>query len=150
MKNFLTIVLFLSIIELCSAQTRVKFDYDSAGNQKRRYVCINCSAREVTNDTITNADRVASQDVKLDDLDNVSYYPNPVQEELNINWINHDNKSLSTIEVSTLSGQVLSNYSNLNELNSTIVPFSGYSQGYYNVVLIFADGSKKSIKIVKK
>jgi uncharacterized protein YlaI len=147
-----TLIIFLVLIVTslnCQAQTKVKFDYDPAGNQILRYVCINCHDR-VAADTIQSDSGISAENAKENLKTQISYYPNPVKEELNIQWITQDKTSVSSIAVFSMTGQSLGTYSNVESLQSTTVGFGSYPSGFYNVVLYFSDGSKETLKIVKK
>ena len=82
--------------------------------------------------------------------DVISYYPNPVKEELFLKWkLVEDNKVLS-IDVYTLNGQVLRSIKeNLSE-NSLVISFQEYPVGVYFLTLNYINAEQKSINIVKK
>lgn len=145
------ILFFLIIIAFfqSQAQTRVLFNYDQGGNQVLRYICINCNGRVAT-DTIQSTPEIISQDIKDDLNSKISYYPNPVREELNIKWMNENQVSVSSIEVFSMTGQSLGSYTDLDNVQSTTVGFGTYPQGFYNLTLYFSDGSKETLKVVKK
>jgi hypothetical protein len=127
-----------------SAQKRVKFQYDDAGNQIERAVCTNCVAKNAvykTSETITKNEMLEENEVL--------YYPNPVLEELYIKWGNNELKPLSTIELYSMNGQLLKTVLVKNE-DIIKISFTDYPTGYYNLLLIYGEGDKKSIKIIKQ
>lgn len=66
------------------SQNKILFEYDTAGNQIQRVLCINCepgrgriaqNKKEITE--LTSEDLIKTYPGDL-----ISYYPNPVKEEL--------------------------------------------------------------------
>lgn len=80
----------------------------------------------------------------------MSYYPNPVREELYVKWKIETTKTVKSIEVYSMSGQILSSYSNLESTDITSVAFQSYPMGIYNLMLVYSNGETKTLKIVKK
>lgn len=124
-----------------TAQDKILFSYDTAGNQVMREICLNCSSKNVK----------AVKDLKEEDLqviDQISYYPNPVSEELYLSWELVDEKKVSQLQLLSISGQTM----------KTIVPntgqltlgFQGYPSGVYFIVFSYNNGEEKTIKILKK
>jgi len=146
MKQTILTILLITVLSQSGAQTKTKFNYDAAGNQILRYVCINCNDR-VAKDTITTSSSIT--DVKKNQQSKISYYPNPVQQELNINWIKDNNASVTSIEIFSMTGQSLGHYSDLENELSTTVEFGDYPQGFYNLTIYFSDGNKETLKVVK-
>jgi hypothetical protein len=114
-------------------------------------MCLNC-----TNPLYRTTDPKAVEAIQKEDLqkfspeDVISYYPNPVKEELYLKWELIADKKVANIYLYTLNGQVLKTYNSLSKSNSLNVPFFDYPQGTYLVVLAYSDGEQKTIKIVKK
>ena len=82
--------------------------------------------------------------------DVISYYPNPVKEELFLKWKLVEDNIVLSIDVYTLNGQVLRSIKeNLSE-NSLVISFQEYPVGVYFLTLNYINGEQKSIKIVKK
>jgi hypothetical protein len=73
-----------------------------------------------------------------------------VREELYVKWLVQDNNPVNNIEVYNLSGQLIKNYPNLTSLDNTNVNFESYPEGLYNLILVYNDGVRKVLKIVKK
>lgn len=82
-------IIFLLFGLLCIQQIfsqKIRFEYDDAGNQIQRRVCLDCLAK--------NAQGVYKETSQLEDSDLqkffpedvISYYPNPVKEELFLKW----------------------------------------------------------------
>lgn len=146
MKKFL-IIGFVFIGFLAFGQTtnqtvepkRIRFSYDQAGNQTKRDICINCGRPSAT---LTNDDYIVDE--------KISYYPNPVKEELFINWKNKEDVIVNFIEVYNLNGQLLYNIDDLKKTETTTVNFLNYPEGIYLVNINFENGTKQTLKIVKK
>jgi len=141
-------VLFLLLSYYLNAQDLVSFSYDNAGNQiTRELICISCDdpLRKIDPDKITDEDLVLSQD-----HESVSYYPNPVLEQLYIKWTNTSDLFVNSLELYALSGQVILTNNNLKGKDSTSVDFNRLAQGMYTVILIYNNGEKKDLKVIKK
>ena len=149
MKKLLLFSFFIALTITSSAQ-RIKFDYDVAGNQTRRFICLNCLAR-VANTIPKEIAELKEEDLlKFSSEDVISYYPNPVKEEQYLKWeLNNENK-VSTIQLFSLSGQLLHTYNDMEKENTKNIPFQDYPQGTYLVLLNYSNGEQKSITILKK
>lgn len=144
MKYYSTIVMLL-ISTLTQAQTKIKFTYDTAGNQTSRILCINCSAKPGT-----EVEAVMEEEDQFIEEDFISYYPNPVKEELHINWEFKVENYVTLIQVFSLTGQVLYTAQvNKNTTNHNIF-FQSYPAGVYIVSINYKSGGPKTIKIIKQ
>ncbi len=151
MKKLLFLLLFYSI--MTNAQVhRVLFYYDNAGNQIQRSLCLGCSqSRTSDNNEIKDITELEDEDLlKFSEKDVISYYPNPVSDELYLKWelINED--LVSTIDVYSNSGQLVKSYKNLEKDNNKTISFRGYPESTYIVLLNYKSGEQKSITIIKK
>lgn len=148
MKFYITI-LVLAISILSNAQQKINFTYDSAGNQINRVLCINCSAKQVKE--IKEIDAVVEEDLeKFSEEDVISYYPNPVKEELYLTWKITDDNYLTSIKVISITGQVLRTYQSSDKDNTLNIQFQSYPTGIYFVSLNYKSGEQKTIKIIKQ
>lgn len=146
-----TCLLFI-LLHFCfsvSAQTKLTFSYDGAGNQTNRSLCINCLSKSVQQ--VKEIEAVVENDLeKFFPEDVISYYPNPVKEQLYLQWQLAQDNYVTSVHVYSITGQVLRTF----ELNSSIsnldVPFQQYPTGIYLVLLSYRDGGEKSIKIIKQ
>lgn len=130
---------------------RILFQYDAAGNQIQRTFCINCSYSRVTDETPKEITDIEDEDlIKFSPEDIISYYPNPVKEELYLKWELINENKVSTIQVLSLSGQVLFTYSKLEKEITKNISFQEYPQGTYLVMLNYTNGEQKSITILKQ
>ena len=119
------------------------FNYDTAGNQvKRQLICVNC--REAGDE---GADSRKFENTP--EFEDISFYPNPVEEVLSVKWIT-EYSFVDKIEIYSLSGQYLRQIGNLKDQNEITIDFSSFSQGIYNVILFYNDNSTKNLKIIKK
>ena len=82
-------------------------------------------------------------------FDVISYYPNPVKEELYLKWELIEGKTVASVYLYDLNGRVLKNYNHLEKTNNLNIPFFNYPAGTYLVVMVYNDGEQKTIKIVK-
>ncbi|MEN2486652.1 T9SS type A sorting domain-containing protein [Flavobacterium sp. B11] len=143
------LLIFLNCSFFSIAQTKLNFSYDQAGNQITRTLCINCSAKSVKD--IVEPEALTENDLqKFSPEDFISYYPNPVREELYLQWeLAHDNY-VASVHVYSMAGQVLRVFQPNSNTNNLSIPFQQYPTGVYLVLLSYRDGGEKSIKIIKK
>lgn len=149
MKKYL-LLLFLGLSLFSKAQDKIIFDYDLAGNQTLRELCLSCSKPGYK--TSIPKEIIALQEEDLQKFfpeDVISYYPNPVKEELYLKWELVADKTVTNIQLYDLYGRVLQNYGNLDKVSNLNIPFFNYPTGAYLVVLIYNSGEQKTIKIVK-
>ena len=134
------------------SQNKLLFEYDTAGNQIKRSICINCLNRNaITPDKPKEIPMLEAKDlIKSEPEDTFSYYPNPVKEELYIKWeLLNDNK-VTEIQLYSLSGQMLKSIPKLENQNSESITFQEYPSGIYSVLIIYSNGEQKTLKIIKQ
>ncbi|MFV5701597.1 T9SS type A sorting domain-containing protein [Flavobacterium sp. XS2P12] len=149
MKNYI-LVLFLGFSLFAEAQNKITFDYDMAGNQIKRELCLSCTNPNYKIAVPKEITALQKEDLqKFFPEDAISYYPNPVKEELYIKWELVAGKTVTSIYLYDLNGRVLQTYNNLEKTNTLNIPFFNYPTGAYLVVLIYNDGEQKTIKIIK-
>ena len=134
-----------------NAQQKITFNYDSAGNQIKRELCLSgCDPYAKQVKEIKEIEALTDEDLlKFSQEDVISYYPNPVREELYLKWELADNKLVSSIQVFSLTGQVLRTYETTSS-NSQNIAFQSFPSGVYLVLLYYNNGDQKSIKIIKQ
>ncbi|WP_395057921.1 T9SS type A sorting domain-containing protein [Flavobacterium sp.] len=148
MKKNLTLLLFL-IGFICNAQ-KISFDYDEAGNQIQRWLCSNCHDKNSGETPKEIADLKQEDLQKFFPTDVISYYPNPVKEQLYLKWeLVNDNK-VTSIQLYSLSGQLVKSYTKLENTDNYAMTFGAYPNGIYTLLLVYTNGEKKSIKIIKE
>lgn len=147
--NKLYTIVFLLFFSVMNAQPKLTFSYDVAGNQINRILCINCVSKSVKE--VKEIEAITQDDlVQFSEKDVISYYPNPVKEELYLQWQLTKENYVTSINLYSVTGQVLRTYQqNLQENNLTI-PFQNYPSGIYIVLMSYKDGGEKSIKIIKQ
>ncbi|MEN9907306.1 MAG: hypothetical protein RLZZ540_447 [Bacteroidota bacterium] len=152
MKKLFFLLLFLCC-SISQAQDRITFSYDDAGNQIQRLLCINCSTSKMIDEKTKEITATAMEEgdlLKFSPQDLISYYPNPVKEELFLKWELIEGNYVSSIQVFGLNGQILQSFTNLDKRNNQNIAFQSYPTGMYGVILFYKNGEQKSIKIVKK
>jgi hypothetical protein len=148
MKQLLLVIALLTTT-ITIAQNKLLFEYDAAGNQIKRSLCINCPT--TTGKTIENIAEIKQEDLqKFSPSDIISFYPNPVKEELYLKWDMVDNASVKTVNIYSLQGQEIKSYNTLENTNSLIVPFQAMPNAVYTIILGYSNGEQKSIKIIKQ
>ncbi len=146
-KITLLIFCFYSLFSL--GQIKLNFEYDNAGNQIRRSVCSGC--RLASNQKVTDIANLTNKDMIKDfPEDLISYYPNPVKEELYLKWELKDNNKITEIHIYNLSGQLLKSIQKLENQSTQAIAFQEYPQGNYVLLLLYSNGEQKSLKIIKQ
>lgn len=151
MKKLIALLL-LGFCSFANAQQKITFSYDSAGNQILRNLCISgCNPTGKSVEEAKEMEAVTNDDLlKFSKEDVISYYPNPVKEQLYLKWeLINDNK-VSSIAVYGISGQMLQTFSRTESTDNQIISFGEYPRGVYLVVLNYRDGDQKTIKIIKQ
>lgn len=143
-------ILFFHFSILLSAQQKITFSYDAAGNQTNRELCLNCASKKVEQCPKEIEALVEDDLLKFSPQDVVSYYPNPVKEELYLQWQLTPDNYVSSIHVYNVTGQVLRTYQGNESINRLNIPFQSYPSGIYLVLLSYKDGGEKTIKIIKQ
>lgn len=148
MKYIVTILLF-GTFYLSTAQDKILFSYDPlTGNQIVRSLCLNC---QTTGKPAKETSEITTEDLlKFSSEDVISYYPNPVREELYLKWELTDSNFVTTIQITGITGLTLKTYSVSGNVNSLNIPFQNYPSGVYIVSLTYKNGDNKIIKIIKK
>jgi hypothetical protein len=152
MKKYI-LLLFLGFSILAKAQNpdKITFDYDDAGNQVKRELCISCDKASYKTKGTKEVAALVEEDLqKFSPEDVISYYPNPVKEELYLKWEFATDKTVATIYLYDFNGRVLQTYNHLEQSNNLNIPFLNYPSGTYLVVLLYNGGEQKTIKIVKQ
>lgn len=148
MKKILVLVLGLFGFLISNAQTtKLLFSYDTAGNQIARTLCVNCP---VGQGRPAKPVDTKEEEIEIIVIDKVTFFPNPVQEELNIQWELVNNKTVDNIAVYNLNGALMQTFSDLKNETLKVLPFGSYPSGMYIVSLTYNDGEQKSLQIIKK
>lgn len=150
MKYYSTlVVLAFSLLSNAQNQTKIKFSYDNAGNQTSRTLCVNCPPE--TGKQIKEIEAIVDEDLeKIEGEDMISYYPNPVKEELYLKWELTDDNYVTSIQLFSLTGQVLKTFQGTKNTNTQNILFQAYPSGVYVVLVNYKSGAPKSFKIIKQ
>lgn len=142
MKTLLINFLLFASIQGFSQKSR--FNYDAAGNQISRVVSLTRTAGQVYKpmETVENKDFIGE--------DKISYYPNPVLNQLYVNWQNRTDVVVKNIEIFNMEGQLLENYNDLKYTENVVINFEAFTNEIYNVLINFENGAKQTLKIIKK
>lgn len=151
MRKILLFTLLLFTISSYS-QNKILFKYDLAGNQEKRSLCINCAPGTIKGgEKPKEITELTAEDLIKDfPEDAISYYPNPVKEELYLKWELADNNKVSLIQIYSLTGQLVGSYNKLENTNNQVMSFQRYPSGMYDLLILYTNGEQKSIKIIKQ
>lgn len=142
----------LSLPILGFSQSKILFQYDNAGNQIVRSLCINCpSTTGKTAGAIAKTEEINQENLqKFFPEDVISYYPNPVKEQLFLKWELTNENKVTEMQLHSLNGQLLKTISKLENENTQTIQFQSYPSGTYFLLLVYTSGEQKSIKIIKE
>jgi hypothetical protein len=121
-----------------TVQHYITFTYDQAGNQIKR--CFDCNNKG--KNTKKNQDQLVDKTINK-----LNYYPNPVQDNLTINW---ENTNVSVIQVFDINNKLLATYKVDQKIQEYQVQFKRYTSGIYIVKVLFTNNQQESFKIIKK
>jgi hypothetical protein len=151
MKNYLLVVMILFSMAIQAQPKKITFEYDKAGNQTKRELCLTCTAKKANATPPKEIAAVTEEDLeKFFPEDVLSYYPNPVREELYLKWELGNDNYVKALQVYNFNGQALKSYSLSERENTQTIPFQSYPAGVYLIVLEYSNGDQKTIKIIKK
>src|SRR4051812_33665211 len=122
-----------------NAQNKLTFSYDAAGNQITRILCINCVSKTVGE--VKEIEAITQDDLlQFSEKDFISYYPNPVKEELYLQWQLINDNYVTSVNLYSITGQVLKTYQQNQTDTSLTMPFQQYPSGIYLVLMSYKDG----------
>lgn len=148
MKIFL-LTLLLHFCFTTNAQTRLNFSYDAAGNQENRTLCTTCSGKSIQE--VQETEALIENDLKTPDPEDVfSYYPNPVKEELYLQWQLTQDNYVTSVNLYSITGKQLQIHHPDYHTTKLTLSFQQYPTGIYLILLSYKDGEEKSIKIIKQ
>lgn len=148
-KMILLIMILIGYVVKAQIVEKVRFEYDSAGNQILRRWCLNCGFRYVQNDFKEISALEDTDMFKFFAEDVISYYPNPVNEELFLKWDLINGNKVIGLDIYTINGQIKSRMQQNSTSNTLLISFRDYPSGIYFLNLNYSNGDQKSIKIVK-
>jgi Secretion system C-terminal sorting domain len=150
MKQFFSL-LFISCSLFSLSQTKITFQYDEAGNNERRYIVINAARTSAPQEAVRDVKALTEKDLIInEEFNDISYYPNPVKEELFVKWRKTTTSYVIKAEVYNLNGALATVFTNLSQQESQNISFLSLPVGLYHVILTYKDGTSKILKIAKK
>ncbi len=135
----------IGIINANAQTNKLLFSYDTAGNQIARTLCVNCPANLGRPGKTKEVQKAPEIETVV--IDKITFYPNPVAEELYIKWELIDNKTVENITVYNLSGALMQSYNDLKTETLKVLPFGIYPSGMYIVSLTYSDGSRRVYRL---
>lgn len=151
MKHYLLVLIILFSLAIQAQPKKITFTYDDAGNQTKRELCLTCTSKKSNVTPPKEIVAVTEEDLeKFFPEDVLSYYPNPVREELYLKWELSKDVYVKALQVYSFNGQALKSFSPSERDNTQTIPFQSYPSGVYLVVLEYSNGDEKTIKIIKK
>lgn len=154
-RYFLLCTIFLD----CSAvfaQQRLCFHYDTAGNQTGMTLCIGgVDDKRIAKPGVTTDTDSLTEDTSLLSADSTEEFvwnaaPNPTADNVTIFWHHSDEIPLVRLLVSTPDMQILYDTRPVSVVSKHDFSLGRYAAGTYYIIGIFADGSRKSIRLIKK
>ncbi|OAZ04556.1 T9SS type A sorting domain-containing protein [Flavobacterium succinicans] len=138
-KNFFLSLFLVPLV--ITAQNITDFNNDSAGNRVLGQICISCSAKN-----IKPFNELKQEDLQV--IDKISFYTNPVSQELYLTWKIEEDKKVEQIQLLSSGGNAMVTFMRIS--NWLTMRFQGYPSGHYFIVFTYSNGDNKTIKIVKK
>jgi Secretion system C-terminal sorting domain len=149
MKNLYLTLIFALVSVKFNAQNKILFEYDKAGNQVKRSLCLNCDP--ILGKITKEISALQKDDLqKFSPSDAISYYPNPVKEELYISWDQVNDSQVSSIQIYTSIGKLIKSITKISQKNNQLLYFHDYPSDIYSVLLQYTNGEQKSLKIIKQ
>lgn len=153
------IVLFFSCF--LYSQKKLCFSYDNAGNQIKVSVCLNApQTRKLLERTITEEmiyedknNETISENSEIDAIQEIilKAAPNPTEGQLIVYWHHYENKGLVRLFISSADMRILYDNTSIDSpMEQLELNVYSYVPGVYYLVGIFADGTKKTFRIIKK
>lgn len=150
MKAKFTLLMAFSPICLLAQQLpdKVVFEYDNAGNQIYRGIVIDITPTIQSKTSVENESQTEPEVFGYDDS-KLKYYPNPVQSILFVEW-DRFHKHVQSISLYTSNHQVIKQIPNLSLENQAQLDFGQLPKGSYFMVVLYQDGTKENITIIKR
>lgn len=126
----------------------IYFNYENAGNQTRKYYKLEGIVAKKEQEEV--AEELTDVDIsKEENLSQLVYYPNPIENELILNWSTSINSKVTSIEVYSIDARLLHSHQPKNT-GEYHIPFNTYTAGIYIVKAVFDNGKKDTFKVLKK
>lgn len=150
MKTKLLIALALFFGYVAIAQDKLVFSYDTAGNQiLRNRVCLTCL--QAVMPSAIDSIPIVAEEVSLEEFGTFKMmaYPNPVTDQLYVEWEEHPEKRPNQLLLFTLDGRKVMDTPLSARYGSYGVEFNRYPPGGYLLLVLYENGTKESFKIIK-
>lgn len=125
---------------------KIIFNYDTSGNQVKRYLDNTYSSKQ----NITAKDTAKSIEEKQEVISQLTYYPNPIKNELTISWSKSINSSVNTVNVFTMDSKLVKQLNASKNNQELKIPFQDVSSGIYIIKVLFTNGKQDSFKVIKE
>jgi hypothetical protein len=147
--------LLLLVLIFCttslSAQQKLKFTYDTAGNQiVRDRVCITCLKAVLPTSTDSLETESTEPEIVLSKNFGVVVYPNPVTNLLFAEWQPNAPRLPEQFILFSMDGRLLSRYFPVKGSVEVAIDTTPYPPGLYILETIFTNGEQRSFKVVKE
>jgi hypothetical protein len=148
-KLSLTLFVAFLITGLC-AQQKLKFTYDTAGNQiLRDRVCATCLRAVLPQVSDSLLAETSLDNLKSAENFGIVAYPNPVTQLLYVDWEADSDLKPKTVQLFTMDGRQLISRTIGNGQREQEVDFAQYPPGLFVLQVAFTNGEKRTFKILK-
>ena len=99
----------------------------------------------------TSAKKINDIDLYTSDIsEKIKYFPNPVKEELFVQWTNDAEKSVEKVILYNSAGQQLQAFKMTFSENTSTISFKDLPSGFFSVELFYTNGELKNLKVIKQ
>ena len=141
MKKLLIIIVTISTILTANAQSYISYSYDAAGNRTARQTVILKNKQDTTE--YNKAARVKTQFAEGD----ITVYPNPADEQLNIKFTNIDIKEKIKLNLYDMNGRLVKSQQTKNTQTNMYI---GDKPPEAYILKITSANSKAEFTVIKK
>lgn len=151
--NVKLLLVFCVLSSFVSAQQKLKFTYDTSGNQTLRdKVCATCAKAKLPSEkdsvqTVIDEDAVTPAEA-LARLEIVAA-PNPVTNYLTVDWALGAELVPASVELYAMDNRLLMSFQVRTGQAEQEINFTNCPSGLYIVQVIFINGQRRSFKILK-
>ncbi len=159
MKRLLLLFFFFSITANLFSQmppplplyqdAKIIFNYDNAGNQTIKYFKY-VYAKSLQETTDSTQIKTGLNLIKNESLSQLEYYPNPIEDDLTINWVKSINSHVVSLQVYSIDYKLLISIEPNKGVTQYNIQFNTYANGIYIVRALFNNGTQDTFKVIKK
>lgn len=144
-------VVFIYFTTTLSAQQKLKFTYDTAGNQIiRDRVCLTCRTAVLPSVIDSTTTAIEEPEILLSKNFGVIVYPNPVANILFVEWQPNASRIPKQFLLFSMDGRVLGKYNPSKGAVIVEIDTTPYPPGVYILETVFNNGEQKSFKVLKE